>query len=67
MDVQQSIILCVFFGVVTVNMFSSVNKMTLTPLGEYYGMGVRFTQIWATAIFEHEHFTFLEQTFREVL
>jgi len=56
---------CVF-DVATVNTFSSVNKLMLTLLGEYFKllfwiaescMGVRFTQLWGMAIFEHKYFT----------
>jgi len=31
---------CVFFGVVTASMFSSVNKLLLTSLGEYFSATV---------------------------
>jgi len=55
---------CVFFGVVSVDIFLLVNEIMLTSLGEYLSSNcfewlslVRFTQLWVIAIFEHKHFT----------
>jgi len=57
---------CGFFGVATVNIFSSVNKMMLTTLDEYFQklfrmaefcMAVGFTQLRKMSIFEQKYFT----------
>ena len=57
---------CGFFCVVAVNIFSSVNKMVLTSLGEYFSncfewlsVAWKFDSLSALyiAIFDHRHFT----------
>jgi len=54
---------CGFFGVVAVNIFSSVNKGDVVNIFEQmFTMAescveVRFTQLWVIAIFEHERFS----------
>ena len=60
----QSIILYVFFGILTEDILTSMNKMMLTSLAEYFQqlfwmtescMKVRFTQLRVIAIFDYKH------------
>jgi len=55
-----------FFGLATINIFSSANKMMLMSLDDYFSavgsngwvcIAVRFTQFSSSAVFEHKHFT----------
>jgi len=60
----QSVIQCVFFSVATVNIFSSMNKMTLMSLDAYFSaivsngwvcIAVHFTQFRSVAIFQQKN------------
>jgi len=53
---------CTLFGATTEISFRQWTKMMLTSLGEYFlmaksRMGVHFTQLCCTPIFQHKHFT----------